>query len=347
VRTPLSDLKSAVGAWDRFFFRPADPTPLGLIRAATGALLLWSLGVVGLDLRGFLGSDGWADPEVVRQTMGHAAWSFWLWMPDAALWPTWAACMVVLLLFTLGYKSRVTAPLAWAIAVSTNRRVPVMLFGFDSIVATWAFYLAVTGASGQAFSLDRLLAARRRARGAAKGPGGPDCGPPAPTVSANLALRLIQLNLCLIYAVAGLAKLRGDAWWDGRAFGMLLGNSEFRPFDLSWLVAYPMLVSLGTHATIALELLYPVLVWGRGLRPWVLAITAVMHVGIILTLGLLEFSLVMLAANLAFVPGDWLRGWGPTRRGRGPSEAVESGSDPGAGARVATRAGVESRRVPR
>ena len=34
--------------------------------------------------------------------------------------------------------------LAWVIVVSTVRRVPVALFGFDQIVSTWTLYLAVT-----------------------------------------------------------------------------------------------------------------------------------------------------------------------------------------------------------
>ena len=37
--------------WSRFFFRPADPTPLGLIRIAVGLLGFWSLFILGLDLR--------------------------------------------------------------------------------------------------------------------------------------------------------------------------------------------------------------------------------------------------------------------------------------------------------
>ena len=44
--------------------------------------------------------------------------------------------MVVLALFTVGLFSRVTAVLAWVIVVSTVRRAPVTVFGFDQIVST-------------------------------------------------------------------------------------------------------------------------------------------------------------------------------------------------------------------
>ena len=51
--------------------------------------------------------------------------------------------------------------------VSTVRRVPIALYGFDQVLSTLALYLAVTGASGQAVSLDRFLRRWRQARAAA------------------------------------------------------------------------------------------------------------------------------------------------------------------------------------
>jgi len=285
--------------WVDFFFTPADPTALGLIRIAVGLLLLWNLGMLGMDLGANLGSSGWAGTEAARAFLETTpgAWSFWFYVPDAALPATWGACMIVVALFTAGLSGRVSAVLTWAIVVSTARRSPVLVFGFDQIVATWALYLAAFGASGQALSLDRLLARRRGTLAA---------GPPPPTVSANLSLRLIQLHLCLIYGAAGLAKLRGDAWWDGTAMEFLIVTPEFRRFDLAWLAAYPLLLNLATHGALALEVGYPVLIWFKPLRPLLMASVVLMHVGIDLTLGLTEFGLAMLAGNLAFVSGPWL-----------------------------------------
>ncbi len=300
ANAPETDTRSgAVRAWDDFFFSPADPTALGLIRIATGLLLLWSFLWLGVDLNDWLGPTGWVDASSARDALPPTGWSFWLWLPPGLIAPAYGLVLVVLLAFTLGFGSRVTAILAWVAVVSTNRRVPVMLFGFDNIMATWTLYLAVCGASGQALSLDRLLLRRRGLAGSNH--------PPVPSVSANLGLRLIQLHLCLIYASAGLAKLQGTPWWDGSALAMLLGNSDFRPFDLSFLAAMPALVQLGTHLTIALELLYPILVWFRGWRPWMLAGAVGMHVAIALAMGLTEFSLAMIVGNLAFVPPAWLQ----------------------------------------
>jgi predicted DCC family thiol-disulfide oxidoreductase YuxK len=312
---------ATVRGWNAFFFTPADPTPLGTMRIAVGLLLFWSLFMTGLDLPDYLGSHGWAEPQAVRAYLGIGrgedpswAWSFWLWVPDAWLRPVWVVCLVVLVLFAAGVGSRVTAVLTWAIAVSTNRRVPVFLFGFDQIVPTWALYLAVCGASGHAVSLDRFIArwrlaraevARRRKDGRWIVPS----GVPRPTVAANLGLRLIQLHLVLIYGMAGLAKLRGDAWWSGFAAWGVVAAGEFRRFDLTWLAAFPLLLNLTTHGGLLLELIYPVLIWNRLLRPLMIAGMVLMHLGIDLTLGLTEFGLAMLAGNVAFLSGTWLRSW--------------------------------------
>jgi predicted DCC family thiol-disulfide oxidoreductase YuxK len=308
--------RSLARGWDAFFFAPADPTPLGAIRVIVGLLAFWNLGVYGLDLHGFLGSTGWADPATVRLFQGERspyAWSFWLWVPDRLLWPVWGVCMVVLALYTLGLFSRVTAALAWAIVVSTVRRSPVTLFGFDQILSTWALYLAVTGASGQAVSLDRFwaraglargLTARRRGDGRWVVPP----GVPAPSIAANLSLRLIQLHLVLIYGMAGLAKLQGEAWWSGMAIWGTLAAGEFSLLDFTWLAAWPYVLNVLTHAALFLELSYGALIWVPVLRPLLIAAALMLHAGIAVNApGLIEFGLAMVAGNLAFASGPWLR----------------------------------------
>ena len=195
---------------------------------------------------------------------------------------------MVLAFYTLGLFSRATAVLAWAIVVSTVRRSPVTLFGFDQIVSSLALYLAATGASGQAVSLDRFIARVRLARALTvrrRGDGRwiVPPGVPAATVSANLALRLIQLHLVLIYGMAGLAKLQGPAWWSGMAIWGTLASAEFSLLDFTWMAAWPYVLNVLTHAALAVELTYGVLIWVRVLRPLVIAAAVALHVGIALS----------------------------------------------------------------
>ncbi|MEW4570550.1 DCC1-like thiol-disulfide oxidoreductase family protein [Tautonia sp. JC769] len=310
--------RATARGWDAFLFRPADPTPVGLIRLALGLLLLWDFAILGLDLHAFLGSGGWADPEALAffrdLERDRWSWSLWSFVPDPLLVPAYVGCLVVLLLFTVGLWSRTTAVLAWLIVVSTVRRAPVMVFGFDQAASMVALYLAVTGASGRAVSLDRFFGRLKgtkeavdRGRSATPLEGPEGDGRPRGSIAANLCLRLIQVHLCIIYGLAGLAKLQHPIWWEGYAFMSLLGYAEFRPVDLTWLARWPMLLMLFSHGALWLEILYPVLVWVGRLRPLVISLTIALHLGIAVTMGLYEFALAMIVANLAFASGPWLR----------------------------------------
>ncbi len=170
-----------VAAWDRFFFTPADPRPLGLIRIAVGPAPALELRLAvqrfaripGL---GRLGRPG-SPAQRAAKHLGMVALVARA-RPDALGWRgawTWSSSPSS----RSGVASRVTAPLAWAIAVSTTRRNPIIIHGFEQILTLWLFYLAVCGSSGLAYSVDRLIARRR---------GGPDR--PVPSVAANIGLRL-------------------------------------------------------------------------------------------------------------------------------------------------------------
>lgn len=297
TRSESQPRRGLLAAWDRFFFTPANPAPLGLIRIATGLLLLWSFGWLAADLRGYVGSEGWVDQEMLRGArLNTWSWSLWSLISDRMLGPAWGLGMVVITLFTAGVASRVTAPLAWAIAVSTTQRNPIIIHGFEQVLTLWLFYLAVSGSSGLAYSIDRLMAVRRRGSHS-----------PMLSVAANVGIRMIQITLAILYGAAGVAKLRGGSWWDGSAIIKILGNAEFRPFNMTWIVGLPAgvyLLNLAAHLALWTEVLYPVLIWKPAFRRWVLGAVVAMHAGIALTMGLTEFSLVMLAGNLAFVrPG--------------------------------------------
>src|SRR3954449_4195051 len=54
-------LSSAVRAWNRFWFRPADPLPLGVMRLFAGAVILYIHLIYSLDLQALVGKEAWLD----------------------------------------------------------------------------------------------------------------------------------------------------------------------------------------------------------------------------------------------------------------------------------------------
>src|SRR5262249_3230593 len=122
--------RGLAGAWDAFWFTPADPTLLGLLRILTGLMLLYTHAVWGLVLRDFFGPAGWLDERLVRTLQeGTYAPSFWWLVPDQWTWPVYALSMAVLAMFTVGLWTRVTAVLALVVTISFADRAPAAMFG--------------------------------------------------------------------------------------------------------------------------------------------------------------------------------------------------------------------------
>ena len=125
-------------------------------------------------------------------------------------------------------------------------------FGCDILAYDLAEHLGCValGPSGQAWSIDRLLADRR---------GRP---PAEPSVRARLALALLQVHAVAI-AAAGLAsQLKGDVWWDGTAAWCLAARTDSRLVDLT--AAYAgseYLMNLVTHAITGFEAVFAAGLW--------------------------------------------------------------------------------------
>jgi vitamin K-dependent gamma-carboxylase-like protein len=284
-------------AWNDFWYTPADPSLLGLIRILTGMMLIYTHAVWGLALNDFFGPKAWISRKLVELVQqDQYAYSFWWWVPPGWIWPAYALVMLILICFTIGLWARVSAILAFVVVISFANRVPEALLGLDKINIMLTIYLAV-GPSGRALSVDRLLALRR-----AKGP-----APVEASVGANFAIRLIQLHMCIIYFFAGISKFQGAAWWTGEAMWMVFANQEYQSIDMTWLAWHPWLVEVLSHFTALWELSFCALIWVPLLRPLVLAGAVVLHLGIGATMGLWTFSLIMLVGCASFLPPDGVR----------------------------------------
>ncbi|MFH5804472.1 HTTM domain-containing protein [Alienimonas sp. DA493] len=283
-----------LAAWyHRFWFAPSAPQTVGVVRILAGGMALYSTAVWGLELDAFF-TDGGFQPESMVNVEG--TFSFWFFVPDAWVWPVHLLCLFALALYTIGLGTVVTKWLAFLIVASYAQRVPMATFGLDQIETFLTLYLAIAPC-GAAFSVDSLL---RRRRGA-----GSRRDELSPRTTA--ATRLIQVHLCVLYTFAGLAKLKGEAWWDGTAIWKAAANLEYQTGDLTWLAAAEPLGHLITHATVVWELTFWALVWRPRLRPYVLAIGTGMHLGIGAFLGMWTFGLIMTFAYVAFVPPETFR----------------------------------------
>ncbi|MCE9556534.1 MAG: HTTM domain-containing protein [Planctomycetes bacterium] len=299
----IADWIRSVGqGWNDFWFAATDPALLSLMRILTGLMLFYTHLVWSFDLSAFFGPKAWITLPVLKKIRdfehGSAGINF-VWSHFnliESVWLIWVVhilALIILLMFTLGLFSRTTAVLAWLITVSYLNRISLAEFGLDRINVMLAMYVML-GPCGARYSLDSWL---RRRRG-----GGAD--EVAESSFATLAVRLIQIHMCVIYFFAGSRKLLGGVWWDGTAMWQSVANLEYQSLDMTWMAAWPLLTAFLTNLTVFFELTYPALVWPRLTRPIVLMVAVLLHLGIVLAMGMPTFGLAMLIGNAAFLsPG--------------------------------------------
>ena len=299
-------------AWNEFWFTPTSPSTLSAIRVLAGMMLLYTHLVWSFNLTGFFGQNGYLPQQLMHDV--HVAendpdgpngpasgtdrllWSHFNYVHSPKLmWTIHIVALSVFFLLTIGFFSRTMALLAYLFAVSYASRVtPGAYFGLDKVNCMLALYL-IFGPCGARYSIDRLWRLRR----------GNTEVPPSST--ANLAIRLIQVHMCIIYLFSGIAKMQGEQWVTGEASWLSFAMYEYQSLDMTWMASHEWLLNLMTHATVFWELSYCALVWPALTRPWVLLMAIFVHGGIALFLGMPTFGMVMLIGNLAFVSPKTVR----------------------------------------
>lgn len=117
----------------------------------------------------------------------------------------------------------------------------------------------------------------------------------------SVAYRLAQLQVCIIYAYAGLDKVKGPSWWKGEALWFVFFNPQYAVFDFSWVAHYPFLLVLATYSSMLWEVYFPALVWVKSIRYPVLLFGVSLHVGIAVFMGLPTFGVLMMLLYLLFL----------------------------------------------
>ncbi len=302
--------------WERFWFKPQPTSTLAVMRIVFGLLIFaWTLSLAG-DLGAFFGDNG----VLPKQPGVGGVWGvLGIASSDLVVQLLFAALLLASLALVLGYHSRVAAVLVFIGVMSFERRNPYVFNTGDWLLRIMAFYLVLTP-SGAALSLDRWRANRSRFWEF--------------PLRAPWALRLMQIQLSVIYIAAVWDKIQGTTWNNGTALSYVFRISDVGRFPIPGFITHSVFLSnLMTFGTLAIELSVGVLVWNRRLRPWVLLAGGLLHLGIEYSIRVGFFSLAMLTLYLSFLDPGWaqgrllrLREWIENRRAvRGEAHEVASG----------------------
>jgi hypothetical protein len=130
-------------------------------------------------------------------------------------------------------------------------------------------------------------------------------------------IRLVRVQVCIIYLNAGLWKFLYPVWRDGTAVHYAVSHNIFHRFPYHLPPSFEWSETLATYGTLAWEIGFPLMMFNRITRRLALIIGVVMHAGLGATLELGAFSPVMLGAYIAFLDpttvSHWMSRWFPSQ----------------------------------
>ncbi|MCA0454251.1 MAG: HTTM domain-containing protein [Chloroflexi bacterium] len=277
-----------------YWFGDVDARPLGLFRIAF-ALLILKEAIYHLFVAEVWYSDAGMLPARLltrvapnMPTLMSPFSDTWMAMVFFGLW------VVVALLLLLGWQTRVMSVLNWVLLISVINRNPLVATGADSVMqafAFWSLFLPL----GRAYALD---ARRRGEQGAAR-------------VFA-FPVRMLQIQIALIYIFTTIFKLQGQTWQSGDALYMAM-QVRMHTFPVAeWLLANASISVLRTVTYMALliEGGFALLVFFPLFQPYLRATGLIagigLHVGIALVMNIPNFPLVMITGYLVLIDPRWL-----------------------------------------
>jgi hypothetical protein len=249
-------------------------------------------------------------PDVLADPTAWLSWLFrqrhWRWslLRDvgdpraiAAAMAVWIAAIAFLL---VGVCTRLNAVAVWALSTSFAYLNPGIDNAGDTVRGILLFYLMLTPC-GAAWSLDAWLL---RKRGTER----------EPVFIYPWALRLLFVQMTLIYFCNGVHKFVGHDWREGSSLYLVLGDLTLARFPYPSLPVTYFLLRLSAWFVLVWEVLFPLFLMWRPIRIVALAFGATFHVGIWLTMELGCFAPYMLCFYLPLLP--WER-WADRRRSPG------------------------------
>ena len=284
-----SSQRVVTDSWNRFWFEPVAANSLGLLRIFFGLTVFLRLtGATGLyridDLRmRFLDRGIFVVSEMLDSW--HMPYRGLEWLPvPSEFWigRIEDALLLGSILLTIGLFTRVAA-LGSAVLFTYMFLVSQLQFYHHLYVLGLVLWVLALSPSGRHYSIDALVAdpARR--------------GQPM----SVLPLRVVQVTVCTIYFCTFLWKFN-PGWLSGDIMQIFDELGSLRGPFAPWILAvFPyQFLSLGT---LAIEGLFPFLVWHSSTRRVALVFGILFHLNIDLMMNVNTFSYGMMAAYIAFI----------------------------------------------
>lgn len=296
---------------------------LAITRIVLGAIV-WTQLVVNWPDRSYTWGDGAAWTSPVRDAK---PWPGVLSLFQQSHGPMfdvlYGLTVLAALLLMVGLWARAAAVLTLFLWMSLYVSNPFVGSGGDVVLRLVLLYACFTD-MGRHLSVDAVLRVRRGA-----------LRPLLPswlsTTLHNVAVVLIVHQVLMVYVGSALWKMQSPVWLDGRAVYYPLQTEAYSPWRdlLHPLSSAEPIVLAATWTAIVVQLLLPVLLLYRTTRVLGLVVITGLHLGIGVLMGIMYFSLAMIAVDMMLVSdASWRRAgrWWRSRSWRSGTRGALAGT---------------------
>jgi hypothetical protein len=264
-------LAALTDRWERFWFQPRAPERMAGFRILLGLYLLVYFGALAPHVALLFSSEGVHVPFLVPD---YAP-------PPLGAWIVYVVTMLLALSVTVGFRTRITAPLLLvAFLHHYFLAIAVAFTTYDRMIILYLLILTFAE-GGRAWAVS------------------PD-GPSAPHPACGWGERMIALQAFMLYFGAGLWKLMNPVWHDGSFFEGIHQGMWATPLAF-WIVRLelgPEVWTLLSWTVIVFELAVGLGFLFRRTRGWAMLAAAAFHLNNTVVLAIPEFLVCVCIAPI-------------------------------------------------
>jgi hypothetical protein len=290
----MISLKTILNRWDRFFFSPKPVEGIAVFRIVWCALLLLSLFFDLGNAEDFYGPKAILSLATVKTQFNYPHLNLFYFMGTdvGTVYFMMAVYGFALFCAMIGFQTRVSLLTSLVLMASFHQR-NIWLLSSSEVLMRIVMTLLVCAPAGNALSVDSWLARMRKS--------------PLPREWAPWALRLIQIQLSVVYVWTVWHKLKGELWIDGTAIYYATRLQNMTNLPVPVLLDNLPLIKLMTWGTLLLEFSLGTLVWIKEFRRPLITMGLFFHLGIEYMMSIPFFELIMMSLLLVYFSPEEMR----------------------------------------
>lgn len=283
----MISLKKIAQGWDHFFFKQEATEGIALFR------IVWML-IIGMTFlmdfpnrELFYGHDAVLSLKTVGGQFNYPHMGLFHMMGNSEgfLQLFFSIYALAIICALLGFYTRSSLIVVLVCMVSLHQRNIWLLSSSDLLIRA-TMILLVCSPCGHSLSLDSYFARKE--------------GRPLMREWSPWVLRVLQIQLSVVYLWTVWHKLKGDTWFDGTALYYATRNQAMMNFSIPYLLDSMWFLKILTWGTLLLETALGSLIWIKEFRKPLIVMGVIFHLGIEYVMSIPFFEIVMIALLMNF-----------------------------------------------